>query len=61
MKVALKFNNDRWKTFKKIKAVSVATNFVILTGFDGDIKVFASDEIKHIRETKLYEKGVTSK
>lgn len=58
MKVALKhLMNNRWETIKNVKTISVGTIFVIVTLFNGSVKTFNKSEVKHIRQTKLYEEG----
>ena len=56
MKIAYKNNKtDKWKTVSKVRNMSINDKFIILTMIDGNVNVLKREDVKYIRETKLYE------
>lgn len=57
MKVAFKSKKTgKWKNVIHVKNMSVTEKFIIFTMLDGNVKVMNRDNVKYMRQTKLYER-----
>lgn len=55
MKVAYKDCTGKWKTVNKVRNININRVHIILTKFDGSVEAIKTDQVKYLRQTKLYE------